>query len=178
MLETVSVGVIAGYTALAALARSSTAVSREATELHSFASCLVGNGESSVALFGDKAAALDQLEQLAAECSEQGWDGYDAQPVSGIAKLNAEHFIRMLPDRFPLPEFSAEPDGSISLDWIKSRNSVFTLSIGDNDRVAFAWLDGTDRGHGVVRLVRDQIPDRVLDGIRALFSDNALLRAA
>ena len=64
-----------------------------------------------------------------------------------------------------LPEFSPEPDGSISLDWIMSRTRVFSISVSPRDRLAYAWLDGSDRGHGVATFDRSMIPQRILDGI-------------
>lgn len=178
MPATISIGVIGGYSALAAWCRSSTAASQEGTELRLRASAIVGSSERSVALFGVKRRAIEELEQLASDCSEPGWDGHDAEAVSEIAKSTAEHFIRVLPEDIPLPEFSVEPDGAISLDWIRRRGCVFSLSVGRTDRLAFAWLDGTDRGHGVARFTGEQIPGRILEGIRALFLSDALLRAA
>ena len=61
-----------------------------------------------------------------------------------------------------MPEFAPEPDGAISLDWIQSRHRLFTLSISASNRLAYAWLDGTDKGHGVARFDGRTIPRRVL----------------
>ncbi len=76
------------------------------------------------ALFGEKAAALSRLAALAAECAEQGWDGEDAVAISSGAVAAAERLVRALPDGIPIPEFAPEPDGSISLEWIMSRNRL------------------------------------------------------
>ena len=43
-------------------------------------------------------------------------------------------FIRALLDDLPLPEFAPEPDGSISPDWIQSRNRLFSISVGSTHR--------------------------------------------
>lgn len=179
MPEPFSIGLMAGYAALAVLTRTSTAVSKEAGTICSSLSCVVEAGESSIALFGDKAKALAQLYNLADECSETGWDGTNAEPIAEIAKRNVEHFIRLLPADVPLPEFSPEPDGAISMDWIKARNRLFSVSVGLSDRLAFAWLDGTDRGHGVARFTGDSVPNRILDGIKSItHHDDSLLRVA
>ncbi len=91
----------------------------------------------------------------------------------------AEDFVSALPDDLPLPEFAPENDGAISLDWIGSRYRVFTLSINGSNRLAYAWLDGADRGHGVVRFNGVEISPRVLDAIRDVSRDeHALVRAA
>lgn len=76
--------------------------------------------------------------------------------------------MRVLPGYVPLPEFAPEPDGSVSLDWTESRHRRFTLSIGGSNRVAYAWLDGADKGHGVVRFDGTSIPPRVLEGIGSI----------
>ena len=74
-------------------------------------------------------------------------------------------------------EFAPEPDGSISLDWIRSRSNFFSVSVGASDRLAYAWLDGTDRGHAVARFDGDSVPSRILEGIKALVQGaNAAVR--
>ena len=85
-----------------------------------------------------------------------------------LAALSAANFIRALPDGIALPEFAPEPDGSISLDWIQSRNRLFTLSVGSTNRLAYAWVDGTDKGHAVARFDGEHVPPRILEGIRGI----------
>jgi citrate lyase beta subunit len=119
--------------------------------------------EQSPALFGAKAEAISRLAVLASECGPD-----EKTSVHPAAVSLAESIVRALPDGISLPEFSAAPDGSISLDWIESRHRLFSLSVGVNHRVAFAWLDGTNRGHGVESFDGQQIPKRVLDGITAI----------
>jgi hypothetical protein len=43
---------------------------------------------------------------------------------------------------------------------------MLTMSVGVTERLAYAWLDGSDRGHAVVRLDVKRIPSRFLDAIR------------
>jgi hypothetical protein len=105
------------------------------------------------------------LRALANECTEPDWDGNEARALDPLAILMAETFVRALPDSLPLPEFAPEPDGSISLDWIQSRNRLFTLSVSANHCLAYAWVDGSDKGHGVARFDETSIPRRVLEGI-------------
>ena len=98
---------------------------------------------------------------------EQAWMPVDQ--VSGTdAVMLAERFLRALPYRIPLPELAVEPDGSISLDWIRSRTRLFSVSVGRASRLAFAWLDGSDTGHGVARFDGQNVPPRILEGIEAV----------
>lgn len=154
-----------GYADLYVYARRSSAISLEARAVHNAASAVVESAERSQALFGEKSVAISQIMALANECAEAGWDGDDAAPLAWVATHTAVQFIRAMPDDLPLPEFAPEPDGSISLDWIRSRNRLFSLSVGSTDRLAYAWLDGSDKGHGVARFDGERIPSRIVQGI-------------
>lgn len=168
-----------GYSALHGYARGGSAVSTEAAAVREAASKVVEFAERSQVLFGEKSVAISQLWTLANDCDEQGWDGYDASAINQAALFTAEQFLRALPHDIPIPEFAAEPDGSISLDWIVSRNRLFSLSVGANNRLAYAWLDGADRGHAVARFDGNNVPARVLEGIKEIgVYGNASLRAA
>lgn len=156
---------LAGYAALNVYARGGSAISFEAQAAQKAATAVVESAERSQALFGEKAAAISQLRALANECAEQDWDGNEASAIDPLAVFMAEGFVRAMPDSLPLPEFAPEPDGSISLDWIQSRNRLFSLSVGTNHRLAYAWVDGADKGHGVARFDGERLPRRVIEGI-------------
>ena len=88
--------------------------------------------------------------------------------IDPMAILNAEAIVRALPIGVPLPEFAPEPDGSVSLDWTQSRTQQFSLSVGRSHRLSYAWLDGTDSGHGVATFDGSTIPPRIIEGIFAI----------
>jgi hypothetical protein len=180
MLEPVSTLTIQlGLAAVYSLARPGSAVSREAQAVQQVASKAVTSLERSRALFGKKANAISDLWALAEECARDGWDGADALPIDPRAISNAISLVRALPDFLPLPEFAVEPDGAVSLDWIRSRNRMLSVSMGAGDRLAFAWLDGADRGHGVARSVENHLPMRIVDAIAAIMDvRNAAVRVA
>jgi hypothetical protein len=179
MPEPVSIGFIylAGYAALNAYARGGSAFSPEAREAEKAAMEVMKTAEQSQVLFGEKAAALSNLWVLATECGETNWDGANAAAIDIGAILNAQDIVRALPAGFPLPEFAAEPDGSVSLDWFESRSRIFSISVSAGSRLAYAWLDGSDRGHGVAQFDGERIPVRVLEGIRDIIGNgNAAFR--
>ena len=151
-------------------ARAGSAVSSEAKAVRQAVGRLVNATERSDALFGAKANAISQVWALTNECFVPGWDGENARPVDPRAAISAEDFIRALPDRVSLPEFAPEPDGSISLDWIQSRSRLFSVSIGGGNRLAYAWLDGADRGHAVAGFDGVHVPARILDGIKEIMT--------
>ncbi|HUF63387.1 MAG TPA: hypothetical protein VMN36_15025 [Verrucomicrobiales bacterium] len=159
---------LASHAALTAYGRGGSAVSPEAAAVQRSLSVVVESTERSQALFGQKSAALSELFTMAAECAEEGWDGASALPLDPLAVSMAGDFIRALPDDVPLPEFAPEPDGSVSLDWIDFRHRRFSLSISESLRLAYAWLDGSDTGHGVAGFDGANVPRRILEGIRAV----------
>ena len=151
-----------------AAARLGRAVSPAAQEVRKNASAVVASTERSRALFGEKADAISRLWSMVMEHLENNWDNDDALPTDQIAALKAVEFIRALPTDVALPEFSPEPDGAISLDWMESRNRLVSISIGRTNRLAYAWLDGADRGHAVAVFDGHAIPERMLTEIRKL----------
>jgi hypothetical protein len=153
-----------GGLALSVVVRPGSAVSEESRVVRDAVDAIVKSAEKSQALFGGKAAAIAQIWALVNE-SESCCDGDKAEPVDRVAALRAAEVIRALPPGVPLPEAAPEPDGAISLDWIQSRNELFSLTVGPGDGLAYAWLDGSDRGHGVVRFDGQTIPARILQGI-------------
>lgn len=169
---------MAGYSAAVALSRPRSAVSAEAESVRLNASVVVEQVYRSMALFGPKAALISSLSTLAEECSEPNWDGYGAEPVSSRALRRAEDLIASLPDDLPLPECAIEPDGYVSLDWMPAPYRTLTVSIGKSDRVPYAWVDGTDRGHAVARLADEQLPSRILAEIRRFMEHESSFRAA
>ena len=168
-----------GYAALNACARGGSAVSSEANALTKAASAVIQTVEESQILFGSKSAVLSQLRLLASDCAHDGWDGNDASALDPVALQTAEDFVRALPAGIPMPQCAPEPDGSISLDWIHSRNRLISVSVGGSNRLAYAWLDGADKGHGVARFDGFLVAPRVLSDIQSIVNNgNASFRAA
>src|SRR4051794_11357273 len=154
-----------------------TAVSAEAGAVHKSAIAARESLEQSIALFGPQTTCISEILTIAAEHSQPNWNGEGADPVSPLATNQAVALIRALPRGFAIPEVGPDPDGSISLDWIDTRSRMLSVSVGVTDRLAFAWIDGTDRGHAVARFDRDRIPSLILDRIRHTMR-HASVRAA
>jgi hypothetical protein len=169
MPEVVSLGLCAfGVATLQAYAKGGTATSDDAEAARTAASAIVKRVETSQALFGEKAAALSRLSELSLECSQPDWDGYGAEPIQAVAVWNARKFLTFLPEGIPIPDVGVEPGGSIALDWLPEKNRVFAISIGTTNRLAYAWLDGSDKGHGVSTFDGAEIPLKILQGIQEI----------
>ena len=167
-----------GYTSLLTPAQQHSAVSEEISAIRERALDLFKHVESSRALFGPKEDALDRLYELAEECAEADWDGYDAEAVSQSAVEHSAHFIRRLPEDLPLPEISVEPDGEIALDWSPTPTQTFSVSIGTANRMACAWVNGTEHGHAVAYSNNGEIPSRILQEIQRITNNDSTFRTA
>ena len=173
------IGMVAGMLVAAPLARMGSAVSPEATISKQAMSNLARAAESSLSLFGRKSAALASLHEMGEECAVGGWDGDGAAGVSPVALAQARNVIRAMPDGLPLPEFAPEPDGSVSLEWTVSRHRRFLVSVGEGDRLAYAWVNGINRGHAVARFDGGTIPSHILRTLESIVShDGATVRVA
>jgi|CXWL01.1.fsa_nt_gi hypothetical protein len=95
----------------------------------------------------------EELLSVFLKCSQQGWDGYDATPLSDIALKRAMEYVSSLPKEILLPEVTPEPDGEVALEWYGKNGSVFSISFGESDTISYAGLfsDNT-KAHGVERL--------------------------
>ncbi len=157
-----------GTAALTACARQRSAFSSTALDLETEVALVMKTTEVSQVLFGRKSATISLLKKLADECAASNWDGNESNAINETAVQTAEAFIRAMPDDMPMPELAPDPDGSILLDWIVSRQRMFSVSVGQNNRLAYAWLDGAAQGHAVDPFDGDGIPTRIRDCIETI----------
>ena len=164
---TVGTYMLAGFAGLGSYARSSTGVSPESALLRQAADAVNKTARTSESLFGWKTKALHQLRVMVSENDDAGLDDPDATGIDPRALAVAEAIVEVLPEGFPLPEFAAEPDGSISLDWIRSRHRMFSVSVGVTNRLACAWIDGARKGHAVEPFDGARLPEFIESTVRA-----------
>ena len=84
----------------------------------------------------------DELYDLHSECKDRNWDGYDADPVTE-ENINSAKGLAMavIEAGLPMPEFGADPDGEVMLDWYgpnRPNRSVISMSIGPSGQIAWA----------------------------------------
>ncbi len=170
--------VATGFIPLGGYATAQSGVSDEAVLLSDNFARLYAHQESAESLFGDKSQLISDLRAIAVDCAQADWDGYGAKPVSHTVLLRAEAFIRALPTSISAPEISAEPDGQISFDWLPSRTRTFTLSVNTGNRLAYAWIDGANRGNAAEVFERGSLPTRLLNELQHVTTDAPALRTA
>ena len=148
--------------------RHSTGLSDEAETICGVRSAIVRHVEQSQSLFGQKSSLISQAWEIFNESQSPGRKADGESPVKTVALKEAIDFIRACPDGTTLPEIAADPDGGVCFEWISSRHRMLSLSLDGSGRIAFAWLDGTDKGHGVARFYAGQIPRLILEAINSI----------
>jgi len=107
------------------------------------------------------------LQEVAEEYNELNWDGYGALSVSENSLENAKNLVRILPTDIPLPEIEVDPDGEVSFDWYNDADDVFSVSIGETGKLAFAGMFGRNEVHGVEHFY-NEMPGAILFYLRRM----------
>lgn len=165
----------AGLAACNVVALPSSGVSDEAFAIANTFESFAKHFESSEALFGVKAQLLHDLYEVTNEAVEDDWDGDGAKAVGASTIAHAEAFIKALPDGLSLPELSVEPDGEIAFDWMPIKTRTLSISINESNRLSYAWIDGTDRGHGAAKFSMNVIPSRLVSEIDQITRDDSIV---
>lgn len=126
---------------------------REAREerLHLLSSNVLGNEE-----------VREQLGAIWDECRLPGWDGYDARPLDRDALSDTYRLLEAMPLGSPPPSLGAEPDGSFTVEWHRSRRRTLSLSVPGNGELHYAALLGPNRICGT-EIFSGDVPQRILD---------------
>jgi hypothetical protein len=95
--------------------------------------------------------ALTSLTRVLEECSQAGWDGYNAPAISHQAAVRAIAFLNALPSSLTPPDIVPEPDGEIAVDWDFGPSLQLSISVGPSGPLQFAGVIGEDYGQLRVR---------------------------
>ena len=106
--------------------------------------------------------SMGELVAVFEECSQPGWDGYEALPVEQETYVKAYCLLENLPGNVPAPEISAEPDGHLTFGWYSNPNRVISVSISPEGELHYAALLGTGRHFGT-ETYTGQMPARILE---------------
>ncbi|MCY4524691.1 MAG: hypothetical protein OXB84_08135 [Halobacteriovoraceae bacterium] len=125
------------------------------------------HAQKSVTL-GTQTRLLNEIESLKTGFSEEGWDGYDALPISPEATNSAMAFAQQLPDAIVTPEITPENDGGVSFDWSNGKDLMFSISVLSRN-IIYAGIIGSQKFHGESPFVRE-IPENVVKVLTDYFS--------
>jgi hypothetical protein len=110
------------------------------------------NGMRRSQTFGLDSELREELGDVWSECQTDNWDGYKALPVSQDTLRQVYELLEELPDDFPAPSLSADPDGALALEWYTSKDRQISVSIIDGE-IHYAAKLGSERHHGNYLLV-------------------------
>lgn len=113
---------------------------------------------------------LQALDVIYEECSEEGWDGYDAIPITEDAYNEASRLIMTLPvtSFIPMPDITPEPDGSIALEWSKDKHKIFVVSVRGKNEIVYAGIFGLNKTHGI-EYFGDSLPLIIIENLKRLY---------
>lgn len=123
-----------------------------------------------IAASAPQSFAYPILERVAAECSQPGWDGYNARPISHTVYTNARAFLNELPSWLPAPDVVPEADGEIAIEWELGPDRVFSVSIGERNELHYAGLFGGGVERHGVEPFEGVVSDEILRSITSLIS--------
>ena len=114
---------------------------------------------------------LQSLNEVFEECTEEGWDGNDALPITEEAYFEAMKLIKSLPiTSFPMPEVIPEPSGKIGLEWYREKRQVFIASVSGRNEIVYAGMFGANKTHGTENF-GDSLPSIILENLKRLYKD-------
>ena len=103
-----------------------------------------------------------ELAQIAKECAEKGWDGYQAKPIDLETCNRVARFLSNLPTWMQVPDIVPESDGEIAIEWYRAACQTLSISIGPSGPVHYAGRFGHNQEvHGVEPFL-DGVPSRLL----------------
>ena len=118
----------------------------------------------------DVKAAIEELHDIADECSSMGWDGYGAETVEQETIRQAERFLNALPLGVSAPSVGAEPDGQITFEWYQSPRRILSVSVNPEGDLHYAALLGYSRRYGTEPFF-GEVPAEILNLVRRAVSE-------
>jgi hypothetical protein len=117
-----------------------------------------------------KQSAYDQLGEAFDACREANWDGEGADAIDQEVVRNAYAFIEALPDGYPLPDITPEPDGHLDLEWYRHPRRILSVSVSPEGLLYWAALVGSEDPRGSCPFY-GEVPDTILYWIRRVCAE-------
>ena len=109
----------------------------------------------------------DNVREVERHHAYEGWDGYDARPITEVSSIAARQVIDQLPENLQEPRVVPAPDGEIALEWNAGRGMLFSLTV-TGPTLIYAAIIGANRKYGQERFF-DELPQPIADTLLAYF---------
>lgn len=113
--------------------------------------------------------ARNLLNEIYGECSIADWDGVGARPITIDAYEEARKIIATLSSSIPMPDIIPEPSGSLAMEWRKTGEELFIISLSGKSRIVYAGIFGTNNVHGS-EYFAGVLPPSLIQHLRRLYS--------
>lgn len=121
----------------------------------------------SPASFAWRGVLVEQIAEILQTCSDQGWDGYDAHPISRDSAGSVADFVMNLPEGIQMPNVVPEPDGDVALEWHAGEH-LFSLSFSGQSLVYAGRFGGGSTQYGREPFF-EAIPRKILEILAGYF---------
>ncbi len=120
---------------------------------------------------GWKRLLVSEAFEIYIECSEPGWDGYDAAPLSEDSVLHARNFIELIPVWAPQPDLVPSPEGGLSFEWRSRPNRILSVTAENRVLIYAAALGPQHVHYGRVSLeeYREKLPPHITEILSEYF---------
>ena len=109
----------------------------------------------------------DTVRDFSQRYAHEGWDGYDANPISTTSMVAALQLIDKLPENIQEPHVVPEPDGEIALEWRAGEDMLFSLTASGLTLI-YAAVIGRNRRYGEERFF-DELPQVIEETLSDYF---------
>ncbi|HLG20230.1 MAG TPA: hypothetical protein VI895_10515 [Bdellovibrionota bacterium] len=87
--------------------------------------------------------AVNELDEIFEDCSEPGWDGYNALSIDTVSMGLARRFLERLPSHVRMPEVAPDPNGQITLEWRNDASDILVINFSPKHDLVYAAVLGS-----------------------------------
>ena len=105
----------------------------------------------------------DEILDVAAACSKEGWDGEQAAPISADSVGHAIRLLYLAPDGIRPPEVVPTIDGEIAFEWRLGKYRIICLLV-HGDEISFsAILGALNNRESATKPLKNGWPTRLIE---------------
>ena len=103
----------------------------------------------------------DEILDVAAACSKEGWDGEDAIPISADSVGRAIKLLYLAPDAIRPPSVVPTIDGEIAFEWRLGKHKIISLLVEDDEIIFSAILGSLNNRESATKPLKNGWPARL-----------------
>lgn len=121
----------------------------------------------------DQTNLIEHLRLVWRYCNQENWDGFGALAVPVECFHMASAVIQSFPPGFPKPDFGAEPDGELTMEWHQSPHRTISISVTKHGLLHYSAIFGQKSYQNGTEEFQSKLPDNLISLIhRVLRHEN------